>query len=261
MEQRNISEEKIFTLKQVLEDCYFEYLLRCTGIKEEDIEGITRKEKKNKILSMDEAQDVTEESNYIQYKYEVVFKILDAVLGNSRKKLKKGKSNYYLLDKNGCLFIKMILELYEEGDKSIKAFLEGRYDKVDDDVRELLYKGLCDLAKFKNNNVKKSYIDKRWNYLFNLRYKEVIDAMEDLEIIVNLYVSLIKCFPQNDETFKLIEENIRACSENVVTLAKEKMQPSEKNYEYIEKIIKDAKEEKKKRSMRARKGWETRRRR
>ena len=115
------------------------------------------------------------------------------------------------------------------------------------------------MAKNKNNDIQVEDVVRKVNFIFNSEYKKIEDMMEDLRANIKYYVAGIPQTDENKEVFNAIKNILFVCNEEIVNLAKDKMEFLDLDFKELEKEMKINAQNKKLRRDRAKAGWQKRR--
>lgn len=264
--EQEVSTEDI-SLRQILETRYLLDIMEKLGIEHiEELRGNTMAQLINDAISRDEGGIIDKGKDiesYIRSQSDILFRIFDIIIKDSRKKLHFGNNvRYHFNDKN-AEFIFDLLDLYEENDTNCGALLNGEFNAVEDDfLNEFLYNGFLELARNEKNSLQVVELDKRWRELFNPDLRDILRLLDDLSENVRFYVGEIVPEEKNIEAFKKIKSILRECNDQIVAISKETIVDDEIDLDmdipieeipFIAPLIKL-----KLRRDRAKKGWEKR---
>lgn len=225
--------------------------------------GKTTKDKIENALYCDDNIEnipkIIDIEHYIEYQSQVLFKILDKIIKNSRQKLHSKNKNIYEFNDDNIMFFNTLLDLYEMKDKNCINLCAKKYDELDDEFIELLHNGWTDLAKNDATMLQLDEVEREWNLLFNPEYKKICDLVEDLRADVIYYVGAICPKDENEELYEMIKSILRKTREFIVEITEDKLEFPEIDINEVAESGRQFQEAKKLKSERAKKGWEKRR--
>lgn len=288
--------EYVFSLQDIMEQRYLNYIAKeknaeeerdsflwakdnaDNNLKEVDLKRSAKK-KRNEcieyILSLDDKK-CTEQSNYQKNQKNVLFRMLEIFIKDSRKKLKRKDKDGYLFNIDNYNFINNLLDINEEKGERYRAIMDGRLDELDDECVIMLYYGIMELVENETNSLEfkdTKFNDKEFISKMQPHYKELRALLNELEQKVLYYAGSINDIKTNEESINKIKEGLkcfnRLMDKNIEQLdfpdfgckdLDEFRKWIRSNVgEELKLIRKNEEEEKKKRSERAQRGWETRR--
>ena len=252
-----------YSLRSILEERYFYMLIDTYNVDIDSIKGIRIVDKINDaIIKCNHENKLISPTleTAVEYEKKLIYKMLDPVLGNSKKMLHpKGNKRKFLLNDDNVLFINFLLDSYYDGMVDVKYLMDGHFKSISQEFREILCKGLIELAENEDTFLTTDYIETRMNSIFEFGYEETINKIKDLEGAVHRYS--LDNFGYEDSccVYESVQEIIKILMDCIPYSSESNKNLPEFDFEELEKNMMRVREETIKRSERIKRGWETRR--
>lgn len=258
-----------YSLKDILEESYIEYVARKRGIEDElrvfEMElkkkysvidkGLTdsdtikvwkemQLEKRNERIDFVSNLDLEETDNidfvdvveYVKYRRKKLFKMMDVFIENSKKKLHYEGKNEYRFNNKNFHFIKTLIDLYDEKNINCKKLLDRKYHELEEDFLIFIYTGLEDLAENKDTNLKLEDFKWKWKLLLNPYYKEICSIEEDLRANIIYYFGAVPETEENDDVYRSIKERLLSINEEIIKMTESRLEFPDLDKEADEKL-------------------------
>ena len=234
-------EQQYFSLKTILEEKYLDELVDNYDLEHDDLKGATVKEKINAAIDniSQESELPIDLDNYVRSMSNIVFKMFDIVLGNSRKLLringqeKHKKRSVFKFNNNNKIFINMVIDFYQDDSLFDTAiYLHKRSGELSEDFKDLMYTGFIELAENENTQLTVDYVNRKWTECFNeirgtkKQYKEINILFDELKDSIDFFLRHVYVNDENTEKYERIKFALTICSATVFYLSRDLWQSS-----------------------------------
>lgn len=207
--------EPKFSMADYLNNRYVDYVLKEVGISGKYLKGTTIKERLLEIEPLVKEKGLQTKQNFTKNQNNKLKKILKFFLGENALRLLKTDKNRatsgYLLSRYDAYLLDLLLDVLGTSNECEIAKKFNEYKEL----KEYIYKGFCTWSENKTNHLTKDFVDKRWCILFNERYKNVMEALEDLKSTIKYFENIPADVECNMKFWDYVKEQIEEINEKV----------------------------------------------